>query len=236
MSGWGQIKRFYKKAEAAAADGQYRVELDGKPVKTPDGSDLAVENRKLAEEMAGEWADQGEDVAPLSMPLCRLVATAIDRVGPKRQEVEDITLKFAETDLLCYWAEDPPELIARHQEQWRPLLDWAAEELGATLEVTAGISPILQPVAALDAMRKAIETLDDLHLIALSSIAAATGSLVLAFALERGRITADQTFKIAVVDEHFQMEQWGEDWEAKERHDRILADIEESARLLALIG
>ena len=236
MSGWGQIKRFYNEAAAVESDGACRIELDGKPVKTPTGADLIVEQRKLAEAMADEWAAQGEEVAPLSMPLCRLVATAIDRVGSKRQEVEDITLKFAETDLLCYWADNPPELIARHQEQWRPLLDWASDELGASLDVTAGISPILQPVAALDALRESIGKLDNLRLIAVSSIAAATGSLVLAFALERGRITAEQTFRIAVVDEHFQMEQWGEDWEAKERHERILSDIEESSRLLKLIG
>lgn len=236
MPGWGQAKRFYTDAAATEIDGAYHVTLDGKPIKTPAGADLSVTQKPLAEAMAGEWAAQGEDISPLSMPLCRLVATAIDRVRPKRLDVEDITLKFAETDLLCYWAEDPPALIERHQEQWQPMLDWAVEELGAGLVATAGISPILQPVTAIDAMRKALEALDDLRLIAVSSIAAATGSLILAFALERGRITVERTFEISMVDENYQMEQWGEDWEAKEKHDRSLLDIRESALLLELIS
>ena len=169
------------------------------------------------------------------MPLTRLAATAKDRVGAGRRGVIDVALKFAETDLLCYRAEAPQELAVSQQMRWQPLLDWAADTLGARLLVTAGVSPVAQPQAALHALGASVDALDDMELSVLSTVTAATGSLIIALALVEGRIGADEAFDISQVDESFQISRWGEDAEAEDRRRRLRADIRAAADFLGLL-
>ncbi len=237
MAEWLGAKRFYKEAGViGVADGLLGVGLDGRPVKTPAGSNLAVSSWSLADAMAAEWAAQGETIDPHSMPLCKLSATAIDRLSNNRDEVVGITLMIAETDLLCYRAEEPADLVARQQESWQPELDWAKQELSAEFTVTVGVLPINQPENALQALQTALTELDDFQLMGVSNAAAAAGSLILAFGMQRGRINAAAMFEKSVLEEKYQMEIWGEDQETLERHERVRADIEDSAKFLELLA
>ena len=237
MAEWSGAKRFYKEAGVIeVADGLLGVGLDGRPVKTPAGSNLAVSSWSLADAVAAEWAAQGETIDPHSMPLCKLSATAIDRLSNNRDEVVGITLKIAETDLLCYRAEEPADLVARQQESWQPELDWAKQELSAEFTVTVGVLPINQPENALLALRTALTELDNFQMMGVSNAAAAAGSLILAFGMQRGRINAAAMFEKSVLEEKYQMEIWGEDQETLERHERVRADIEDSAKFLELLA
>ena len=47
----------------------------------------------------------------------------------------EIVAAYGGTDLLCYRAEAPEELVRRQAEAWDPLLDWAADRYGARLAV-----------------------------------------------------------------------------------------------------
>ena len=237
MAEWSGAKRFYKETGVIeVADGLLGVGLDGRPVKTPAGSNLAVSSWSLADAVAAEWAAQGEIIDPHSMPLCKLSATAIDRLSNNRDEVVGITLKIAETDLLCYRAEEPADLVARQQESWQPELDWAKQELSAEFTVTVGVLPINQPENALQALQTALTELDDFQLMGVSNAAAAAGSLILAFGMQRGRINAAAMFEKSVLEEKHQMEIWGEDQETLERHERVRADIEDTAKFLELLA
>src|SRR5690349_10883012 len=118
------MKRFYNEVAVSASpgiDGGYVVLLDGKPVKTPKRAMLTLPNLALAEAIAEEWRGQGESIDPQTMPLTRLAFAAIDVVTPERDRVAEEILKYAQTDLLSYRAEDPPELIARQARVWDPL-------------------------------------------------------------------------------------------------------------------
>ncbi|MEM5709694.1 hypothetical protein, partial [Elizabethkingia meningoseptica] len=111
-------------------------------------------------------------------------------------------------------AEEPADLTARQHQRWQPLLDWAAEALGAHLVVTHGILPVAQPDEATAALRAALDALDGWQLTALAVIAQACGSLVIALALARGRIDTEEAFALSQLDESYQIERWGEDAEA----------------------
>ena len=170
------------------------------------------------------------------MAMLRLAATAIDRVAVNRAEVDAVTLKFAETDLLCYRAVEPPELVARQAESWQPLLDWAASNLQAPLVITDGVVPVVQPHEALNGLGAALTALSNLQVTAVSGIAAATGSLVIGFAVKHGRLSPKEAADVGLLDELFQMEQWGEDEITQERHAAIRKEINESARFLELLS
>lgn len=229
------LKRFYKQASVGEAEGGFAVLLDGRPVKTPAGKRLAVPSKTLAEAMVAEWEEQGEEIRPKSMPMTQLASTALDRVGPERAAILDQLSKFAGTDLLCYRADFPPDLVARQNALWQPLLDWAAETLGARLAVTSGIVAVEQPEAAMAPLLARLEGYDLWRLTAAQAACAAAGSLVLALAMVEGRLDGQQTYELSQLDESYQIEKWGEDWEAADRRAALQRDILAAERLLALL-
>src|SRR5690349_8526710 len=107
------MKRFYKEVSAAPAEGGFAVLLDGRPIKTPAHNGLVLPTEKLAAAIAAEWRGQGAEIIATSMPLLRLANSAIDGVTANRQGVIAAVMRFAENDLLCYRAHQPPELVAR---------------------------------------------------------------------------------------------------------------------------
>ena len=229
------MKRFYKEAKLVAADGEFAIELDGKPLRTPEKRALMVPTRRLAEAIADEWQGQGVTVKPLSLPLTRLVSTALDRVKPRRAEVIAEIAKYATTDLLCYRADEPRELIERQQQIWEPLLDWAEAQLGASFTVTQGVTPVAQTPATLTAIERAIATHDAMRLVALHLATTACGSVVLGLALLAERISAEEAFAAAQLDETFQIERWGEDDEQAKTRAALNEDIALAARFAALL-
>ncbi len=150
------MKRFYQQAGVAPAGRGYGVALDGKPVKTPARRDLIAPTAALAAAIAVEWNSQEREVRPAAMPLTQLANTAIDRVAPQRTLVVQQIADYAGTDLVCYRATRPPQLAARQQAVWQPLLDWAVRRYDAPLEVTTGVVPIAQPPASLRALAAAV--------------------------------------------------------------------------------
>ena len=188
----------------------------------------------LAQAVAEEWAAQDETIDPRAMPLTRLANAAIDLGGSGRQAMVEGARAYAATDLLCYRAETPRDLVERQVWAWQPLLDWAAETHGARLRVTRGVVPVVQPPAALAALGRAVADLDDIRLAAVSATAGLTGSLVIALALVAGHIDAGEAWEAARVDENFQREQWGEDAEDTAQRAQIKADIEATERFAAL--
>lgn len=231
------MKRFYKETSVDAGDGGHRILLDGRPMRTPAKAVLVVPTRALAEAIAAEWGEVPDkaDINVSHLPLTRLAATGIDRVTTQRQRVIDDTAKYASTDMLCYRAGEPETLVKRQQQTWQPLLDWAAERYGARLVVAEGASFVAQPAEALTALRAAVAGHGDLALSALYNFTHIAGSLVIALAVAEGRLTAAQAFEAAQLDELFQIERWGADPIATERHDSIRHDMNAGASFLALL-
>jgi len=227
-------KRFYKKAEVATTPDGFSVTLDGRAVKTPAGSLLTLCSEALAAAVAEEWLAQDGTIKPHTMPLMQLAATALDRVGPQRGAMVDQALSYASTDLVCYRAEAPPDLVKRQQAAWQPLVDWTGKACGVRLEVTSGIIPLSQPAATLDKLRDLLADWSDSELTALVAAMLTCGSLVIALALVRGRVDADTAFELSQLDESYQIERWGDDEEAAQRRRNLREEIRSAAAFLAL--
>jgi chaperone required for assembly of F1-ATPase len=186
--------------------------------------------------VVNEWLAQTETLCPETMPLTRLAATALDRIGTHRAAVVDALAEYAGSDLICYRADDPLDLVALQTALWQPLVDWAAEACGARLAVCVGVLPLVQPQPALDALRAMIEASSDRQLAALASVVPASGSLVVALAMLHGRLDADAAVEAALLDERWQAERWGVDEEAEARRAEIADDIRSAALFLSLAG
>lgn len=235
MSGW-TAKRFWKAAAVVPCEGGFSVDLDGRPVKTPAKMPLVVPSLALAEVIAGEWNAQEGIVRPETMPATRTANSAIDKVAPQMAAVVDEVAGFGGSDLLCYRAEGPDELVARQAAGWDEMLDWVRSALSAPLVVTTGVMHVEQPAESLGRLRDEVAAQSPFQLAALHDLVAVTGSLVLGLAVARGRLSAEAAFDLSRIDERWQIEQWGEDEEAAQAEALKRQAVLVAGRFHALCG
>lgn len=214
MADWA-AKRFWEKTTVAAEGEGFTVHLDGRPVRTPAKAPFVVPTRALAEAAAAEWDAQEGEIDPRTMPVTRGANVAIDRVVLAMDEVVDMLADYGDADLLCYRATYPDALTERQNEQWNPLLDWAAETFDARLEARSGVMHIAQSPTALAKLKAEAQKLDAFELSAFHDLVTLSGSLVVALAATSELYPIESLWDISRLDENFQAEQWGEDEEAE---------------------
>ncbi|CAN5167064.1 ATPase [soil metagenome] len=230
-----QRKRFHTRAGFSAAGSDFAITLDDKTVRTPSRKPLIAPSAELAASIAAEWDAQIDFINPMTMPLTRLANSVIDAVdGNVDAVVEDIA-KYFGTDLLFYRAGHPQELVAREAAAWDPLLFWAAQTFGAHFMLAEGIIHVRQPDAAIAAMRAELPT-DPWTVAALHLVTTITGSALLAVALLRGRLDADQVWTAAHVDEDWNIDRWGVDEEVAHRRASKLVDFRAAAAVLKALA
>jgi chaperone required for assembly of F1-ATPase len=225
-------RRFYERAEVADGEGAFGVVLDGRPVKTPARRLLAAPTRTLAAALAAEWEAQRDVVDPARMPLTRLANSIIDGVADAAAAVAADAGKYLASDLVCYRAEAPERLVARQAGAWDPIVAWAGEALGARFVLAQGMVFAAQPETALAAAGAAFPR-DPWRLGAFHAVTTLTGSALLALALLHGRLTAEEAWQAAHVDEDWNMEFWGRDELALERRAARFAEMQAAATVLA---
>jgi chaperone required for assembly of F1-ATPase len=230
-------KRFYERAEMVKTPDGFAVHLDGKPVRTPGRALVLLPTEEAAALIAEEFADQAERIDPVTMPVTRLVNTAIDGVATDPQAVLEDVLRFASSDLVCYRAEAPERLVERQAEAWDPVLDWARSALGARFLLAEGVIHVEQPRESIGAVGLHLRQREEpLRLAAIHVMTAITGSALLALAVEAGEIDAEAGWAAAHVDEDWQAEQWGQDAEAVVRRNFRKRDYMAAVQLLAALG
>lgn len=235
MSVWA-ARRFWTAATAVPVDGGYTVQLDARPVRTPLKAPLVLPTIALAKAVAAEWQAQEKAVNPETMPFTRTANSAIDKVRPQFAAVADMLADYGGSDLLCYRAEGPAGLVARQAQSWDPLLDWARDDLAAPLRQATGVMHVAQPEASLAALRHQVQAMSAFQLAAFHDLVAISGSLVLALAVARGRITAEEAWTRSRVDEDWQISLWGEDEEAAEAAARKREALLQADRFYGLCG
>ena len=232
------MKRFWTSVQAGEQPGGYGVRLDDKALRLPAGGTLLVPSLALAEAVAAEWQAAGAETGTMEyadVPLTRLAGTAQLRIVPDPGPVAASIAVYGESDLLCYRADTPAALARRQDAAWTPWLDWARVDLGAALSVTTGVVHVRQHPAALAALRRAVDGQGAWRLAGLGIIVPALGSLVLGLAVAEGRLDAASAHALALLDEAFQAELWGEDELAAARRANIEADLLDAARFMALL-
>jgi chaperone required for assembly of F1-ATPase len=143
-------------------------------------------------------------------------------------------VKYAGSDLLCYRETTNERLALRQAVHWDPPLAYMREALGAHFTLTRGVVFVEQSKDAIEAVRRAVWRVPaPFGLAALHSATTLTGSAILALTLAAGRLSPDEVWAAAHVDEDFQIEAWGADAEAAERRAGRRAEFDAAARVLA---
>jgi chaperone required for assembly of F1-ATPase len=113
----------------------------------------------------------------------------------------------------------------------------AMRETRAELAAYAETDLVYYRAAAPEKLVEAREAFDEpFALAALHVMTTLTGSILLALGVFRGRFSAADAWRIAHVDEDFQIGQWGEDDEAMARRAARWREMEAAAKVAAALG
>lgn len=229
------MKRFWKEVAAAPEEGGWAIRLDGKPLRTPARNALLVPTEALAQAIADEWRSAGETIDPRAMPLTGLANAAIDRVAPHPDSFAMGLAKYGESDLACYRADSPRQLVARQEKSWDELLGWARRRFDVDFCTTVGIVHVAQPEETVRGLLHAVASFDPFRLAGLAPLVTISGSLVAALAVAEGQLPPEQAWDAVTIDEQWQREQWGADAEAEAVLEARRSDFFAAAKFLELL-
>jgi chaperone required for assembly of F1-ATPase len=219
-------KRFYQTASAHAGAQGFEVHLDGKPTRTPAQRTLSLPTRAAADLIAAEFTAMTDVIDPSRMPVTRLANSALDGVAQRMQEVKDEIAAYAASDLVCFRAGSPTELVQRQSASWDPVINWAKTTLGARFILAEGVIHVSQEPTALAAVRESIERVTDpCSLAALNVLTTISGSALIALMLTHGGLPLEEAWSAATVDERWNADLWGEDAEAAEKLQQRKSDF-----------
>ncbi len=233
-------KKFYSHVGVEAREGGFALTLDGKPVLTPARAPLIAPTPALAEALAAEWRRQGYFIDPADMPITRMVNTALDGVSRAMAATAAEIVKFAGSDLVCYRAGEPENLVAAQNAAWEPILGYFREVFRAPFLCAEGVMFVAQPAETLALIEQRVARVAEkpdgaLRLAALHVMTTLTGSVLIALALVEGALGLDAAWQAAHVDEDHQWRLWGGDEEAYERRAARFRDMRAAYELYAAL-
>lgn len=227
-------KRFYRDVGVAETNAGYAVSLDRRSPRTPGQKPVVVAHRALAEAMAQEWAGQGDFIDPETMPVVRLINSAIE-AGPERLvALREEVVKYAGTDLMLYRADAPAELVAEQERLWDEALVRLARHFSVAFQPTIGILHQAQPEATLRTLAQSLETATLIEAAALVSLTGLTGSGLLVLGLREHLMTPEEVWEAAHVDEDHNIRLWGAVAEATERRQKRRREFDAALLVLTI--
>lgn len=230
------MKRFWQTVEIIETNRGFSITLDSRALKTPGRSELIAPTRPLAEAIAAEWSECDETVDPRAMPMTGLANAAIDRVAPDKETFAAGLARYVESDLTCYRAEGPAALVQWQSDSWDALLAWARRRYDVDFVCQTGVIHVPQPEETVRKLGHAVAALDAFQLAGMSPLVTIGGSLVAALAVLQEMMPAEAAWEAVSLDDRWQLEQWGDDPEARAALDGRRRDFLAAARFLALLN
>ncbi|KAF9218121.1 ATP12-domain-containing protein, partial [Gyrodon lividus] len=208
------LKRFWKTVGIDTRTGGIVVTLDKRALKTPSGNILLVPETKrlVATLIANEWENQDILLKPHALPVTSVTSRAIDALGDEetRAQVRQALLDYLDTDTICFQHDDPEPLVKLQQEHWDPLLEWARTTFDIEIHVYRSVLFHSQPERTRQVLDNVLTQMDPWDMAAMERATYVTKSFLIALALVKRHLTAEQAALAAQVEVASQIERWGE--------------------------
>ena len=138
---------------------------------------------------------------------------------------------FAATDTVCFRAPYPEELRQLQDREWMPVIK-RMNDSGCDFKITDGLDvPDLSEKTMLF-LEKRLNSLSDEALCAFAAVSGGCRSVILAFAVLDGFLSAERAFDLSVLEETFQNCFWNQDEEALTARENRKAAVVEAAKKL----
>ena len=234
MTHWKNARKWKKVWLNNSPEG-FEIFLDDNRLLTPKNEIVVLKTKKLALKVLKEWEKQEKFVEPSTMPVTRLVNSAIDTVKVDHQLIVEHLLSYGETDLICYRARNPAELVELQNANWNPVLEWARKDLKIGLKCVYGLCYETQCLQAIKTIRERINEFDCFTLVAFSELVTISGSMLLGLATYYNFLEHEEAWQKSVLDEVWQGSKWGYDEESKLAREKKLKDFKFAYEFLTLL-
>ena len=216
------MRKFWKMVKVKKkSSNSYEILLDENVLKTPMKKKLTIQNSKIAEEIYKEWNQDKNILDTDAMIFYGIISTSIDKFNNNRILYVNEILNFIDTDLICYRAEEPNDLVQWQSKNWDPILLKVEKYINNKIDVFKGIMPLKQNKGIKFKITKFLTKFSDLEIIALHKITNITGSIFLSLCILNNDIIKEKVFELSHLDELWQAENWGYEEEASKNREKI---------------
>lgn len=150
-------------------------------------------------------------------------------VHKNKEAIVDRFVNFAPNDVLLFWSTD--EKVQKEQEKlWTPIIAWANQAVNVGFKKTSTLEVQKENINSSSKLKDYLCSLSDKELSAFYVAALNMRSVLLALALVKGKINAEEAFSLSELEELYQANKWGSEPVAEARRASIkktLSDIEQ---------
>ncbi|KAM5152663.1 ATP synthase mitochondrial F1 complex assembly factor 2 isoform 2-T2 [Mantella aurantiaca] len=216
-------KKFYENVSISQGEGGFEVNLDRRKLRTPQGQVFVVPSEPLALAVATEWDSQKDTIKFFTMHLTTLCNTALD--NPTRRNKDHLitsSLKFLDTDTVCYRVEDPPGLVELQKNEWDPVLQWAEKRYDVVIGSSTSIMGPVIPPETKDVFHRHLASYNSWALLGIEFVTTQLKSLVLCMGLIDRYQSVERAVALSRLEEEYQIQRWGNvEW----AHDYDLQEL-----------
>ena len=223
------MKKFWEKVSIKKiSSDSFCIMLDDRILKTPLKRELILPKLNLAQEILKEWDQDSKKINTESLIFYGLISTSLDKIKDNKNLYINDILDYIDTDLICYRAENPKELVELQKNKWDPIILLIENYIGTKVNVFEGILPKKQHATVHDRSNNLINQFDIFEISALHRITNITGSIFLSLCVLKKDISKNEVFELSFLDELWQAENWGIDEETSQKRKEISIELNKS--------
>lgn len=158
--------------------------------------------------------------------MIKKVQEVMVAIAENRQEIVDALVKLSVTDLLFFWGTER-ELVKEQEKQWLPIIKWLEDVvLHYKLVQTQSLDVPQQNPTFVTVFQGFLDNMSDKKLAVFYVATMTLRSVLLASAFVQKKITSDEAFNAAFVEELWQNRMWGATDEAEEKQKNIKVELD----------
>jgi len=220
------MKKFWKKIEIRQSSSKkFHLLLDNKKLTTPMKKELVLPSKILVNEVLREWDQNSDNINIDDLVFYGVLSTAIDKVNLEKDAYVNDIIDFIDTDLICYRAESPNDLIALQNKSWNPILLLIEKYIDVKIKVFKGVMPSNQDQKVHTEIKKLISNLSDVQISVLHRITNLIGSVFLSLCILKKDLLKEDAFECSFLDELWQAKNWGHEEDASIKRNKIRLEL-----------
>ena len=220
------MKKFWKKIEIRQSSSKkFHLLLDNKKLTTPMKKELVLPSEILVNEVLREWDQNSDNINIDDLVFYGVLSTAIDKVNLEKEAYVNDIIDFIDTDLICYRAESPNDLIALQNKSWNPILLLIQKYIDVKIKVFKGVMPSNQDQKVHTEIKKLISNLNDVQISVLHRITNLIGSIFLSLCILKKDLLKEDAFECSFLDELWQAKNWGHEEDASIKRNKIRIEL-----------
>ena len=213
---------------------KYELIANNKPFLTPAKNKILLP-LNLIKSIIKELNNINDKITPELMPVFSFCLTAIDKVLPNRQTINNEILNYFITDALFYRDNKNINLKLEQERLYDPVIKIFEKNLKVNIVLSEYTLPVKQSDNANKKMFLFINEIDDFELTVLYQLVNISSSLILSYLLFNKIISSEVFLSLSFLEENFQEAKWGLEPDSIKKKSAISKNLNEVLHFLELL-